>query len=119
MKHFDADEFVCPCEDCTLATTRMSPVLLAMLDDARGYAVTPFVLPSAFRCKEYNAFKRFSPTSSHLVGMAVDIATPNSNVRMLVLMGLVKAGFRRIGIRKDFIHADCDPIKDHMVAWLY
>ena len=97
----------------------MSPVLLAMVDDARTLAGVPFNVTSGYRCIAYNEECGYSPTSSHLAGLAVDIACSDSRIRMRILLGAVEAGFRRIGIREDFIHLDCDPKKAAEVCWLY
>ena len=97
----------------------MMPMLLALLDKARGAANVPFVITSAYRCEAYNTFKGYSPTSSHLDGWAVDIAAVESRDRMRILKALIEVGFHRIGIRKDFIHVDCDLSKTHLVCWVY
>jgi uncharacterized protein len=59
------------------------------------------------------------PTSSHLTGHAVDIAVVSVGERFKVLKAMLDAGFERLGIGRDFIHADVDPAKPSGVAWLY
>jgi len=58
-------------------------------------------------------------TSSHLKGYAVDIKCEESPYRYLLVGGLLKAGFKRIGIGKNFIHADIDPEKVGSLIWVY
>jgi hypothetical protein len=58
-----------------------------------------------------------STSGNHTSGKAVDIACVYGTNRLKIIMGLIRAGFRRIGIRKDFIHADTmDEIES---IWLY
>lgn len=89
------------------------------LNRARDIAGVPFIVNSACRCAEHNRKVGSKPTSSHLVGVAMDIRAEDSVTRFAVLEGLMKAGFKRIGIHKDFIHADDDPTKPPRVAWMY
>lgn len=108
----------CPCcKRCEL-----SPELMQMLDNAREIAGVPFGINSGFRCAAHNADVGGKPSSSHLGGYAVDIATRNGPARMTILGGLMAAGFQRIGIAKTFIHVDMDPDKITSmgpVCWLY
>lgn len=115
MKHFSIDEFRCSCCD----KEEMRESTLTMLDKAREIAGVPFVITSGYRCEEHNRNVGGSPTSSHLYGWAVDIQAQGDRNRFAILQGLVKAGFTRIGIAKNFIHADNDPQKSSGVSWLY
>ena len=115
MKYFKIEEFNCDGEICF---DKMDANLLKMLDYARGYADTPFKLTSTWRSIEKNnSLKNSSKKSSHLKGMAVDIAWSDSVARQKIVSGLIKAGFKRIGISKSFIHADNDSKTD--AIWLY
>lgn len=93
--------------------------LVVDLDRARIFSGTPYKITSACRNPEQNKKAGGKDTSSHLNGWAVDILADNSVKRFKIIMGLVKAGFTRIGIGKDFIHADKDPNKSPGVTWLY
>lgn len=88
-----------------------------MLDDARDLASTPFKVNSGYRCSVHNKNIKGSPTSSHLKGLAADIATPNSHTRYLILKALLNVGFKRIGIYKTFIHVDIDTDKPQEIAF--
>lgn len=116
MKHFTAMEFTC---DGMNVFTEMDPKLLEMLDEAREIAGVPFRITSSYRTLTHNAKVGGSIHSAHLKGLAVDIATPESPERYAILAGLIKAGFRRIGIGKEFIHADIDESKPQKVIWMY
>jgi len=95
-----------------------------MLDDARAWSGIPYRITSGFRTRAYNeslirrAYSA-SRNSSHLKGLAADIAAVNSEARMRIVAGLLAAGFTRIGIGKTFVHVDCDPDKHNGVMWVY
>jgi uncharacterized protein YcbK (DUF882 family) len=116
MKYFKIEEFTC---DGVICYDKMSPKLLQMLDQAREISNTPYKLTSSWRSKEKNdSLKNSSKNSSHLKGLAVDIACNNGLERIKIFTGLVKAGFTRIGISDTFIHADCDDSKSDSL-WIY
>ena len=111
---FNDDEFECKC-GCGLNDMNLS--FLKKLEKARLYSKTSYVILSAHRCEKHNKKVGGVPDSSHLKGFAVDIYAPNDNKRFLILYGLIKAGFTRIGVYNDFIHVDDDPSKDKNVSW--
>ena len=116
LKYFELSDFDCPC----CGKNEMDEEFLLDLDAARGLAHYPFIIDSGFRCPKHNSdLKGSSPTSSHLIGLASDIFTPNSEARYKVLNGLILVGFKRIGIGRNFIHADRDKDKPQRVSWLY
>jgi hypothetical protein len=118
MKHFQPDEFACKC-GCGKGYAQMEPEFLDKLDRAREYASTPFTLTSAFRCINHNITAGGKPDSAHRFGWGVDIKCIDSRFRFLIVNGLIRAGFDRIGIAPTFIHADCDPNKPEWVLWTY
>lgn len=93
--------------------------LMLKLDLARGYAGIPFKITSGYRTKEYNAKVGGVEDSSHTLGLAVDILCTTSENRLKMVSALLKAGFTRLGIGKDFIHADIDSSKPQNVIWHY
>lgn len=91
----------------------MHPEFLAMLDEARGSTGLPFKITSGYRTEEHNASVGGVKGSSHCKGYAADIsiyAWSEAEVVRLIA-NLVKAGFRRIGRAKTFVHVDNDPHK--------
>lgn len=112
---FKPSEFACHC--CGKGTVH-SKVHKA-LNKARAIAGIPFIITSGYRCKKHNADVGGSLTSSHMKRYAVDISAKDSQARFRILLGLIHADFNRIGIGKDFIHADMDPNKAQEVVWLY
>lgn len=97
----------------------MQESFLQKLNVARWHSDTPYRLTSAFRTVEHEYSKGRDGTSSHTKGLAVDIAATSDHERSLIIEGLIKAGFSRIGIGKTFIHVDDDPDKDQNVIWHY
>lgn len=114
--YFTAEEEMCK---CGCHSGGFLPDFRDMLNQAREIAGVPFVVNSGFRCEEHNRNIGGSETSSHLVGCAADIKVKDSYTRERILEGLIKAGFTRIGIGKDFIHVDNDFTKPKNCVWLY
>ena len=115
---FKDKEFECKC-GCGLGIKDFRPSSIDRIHVARRIAGVSFVLNSAIRCPQHNAeVSKIGKTSSHLTG-AFDIRCTLPRERFLIIDGLIKAGFTRLGVAKTFIHADDDPDKDQRVCWLY
>jgi zinc D-Ala-D-Ala carboxypeptidase len=106
MSYFSDSETMCRC-GCGMNITRQ---LLIKLNEAREVSAVPFVITSGARCVSHNRSVGGTPNSSHIRGLAVDIACPSSQARFAILKGLYAAGFRRIGYNqaKNFFHCDID-----------
>jgi uncharacterized protein YcbK (DUF882 family) len=89
------------------------------IEYARLLADVPFVVNSGFRCDKHNREVGGSEGSPHTRGLAMDIRVHGSRDRFLILKALVLMDFVRIGIGKNFIHADLDRERDQKVAWMY
>lgn len=116
LKYFFLSEFRCP---CGCRGNEIKTPFVYRLDSARHIAGVPFKINSGYRCKNHNKHVGGSPSSSHLRGVAADIACTDSLLRMKIFRALMAEGFRRIGIGKDFIHVDDDRAKVRDVIWLY
>ena len=96
----------------------LDPELCNMLSVARGKANVPFVITCGLRTPEQNAALAESVSdSAHLTGRAVDLACNDSETRFAMLVGLIGAGFNRIGIYSAHLHVDNDTTKPPSVAW--
>ena len=116
MLHFDIQEFDSP--DLPNSGINMDVAFLQMLDDARGIAGIPFNITSGYRTKDRNKLVGGVANSSHLVGKAADIKVGSGNERYIIINALIKAGFRRLGVAKTFIHCDNDETKPNSI-WTY
>lgn len=121
-KYFKYSEFDSPLQQGS--GQLMDAGFLYMLDNARHIADVPFEITSGFRIEadierlEKEGYK-VSKNSSHLKGVAADIACTDSITRYIIIDALLKAGFTRIGIAKTFIHVDSDLDKAQNCIWTY
>ena len=121
FKHFNYDEFDSPLQEGS--GQLMSNEFIGMLDAARDLAGVPFKITSGYRIEAdierlRKAGYKVSKNSSHLKGLAADIAC-STEIRYNMLESLLKVGFNRIGIADTFIHVDIDPDKPPFIIWTY
>lgn len=119
-KNFTYDELMCPC----CGEMSIDATAIGMLQKAREMSSVKFKINSACRCNEHNKAVGGKQDSSHIIASgkdsyAFDIEALNSRTKFIIICSLLKAGFNRIGIDKEFIHVDNDPNKDKDVIWVY
>lgn len=117
VRYFNYSEFDSP--DVQGSGQLMDKTLLEMLDEVREIVGEPIIITSGFRTPAHNEAVGGAENSSHLKGLAVDIACDNSIDRFDLINCLLDVGFSRIGVAKTFIHADIDPDKSNGVMWTY
>jgi uncharacterized protein YcbK (DUF882 family) len=117
MKYFTYTEFDSP--DEVGSGKKMHPKLLVMLDMVRDKFDKPMYITSGYRTEKHNTKVGGTPNSSHLRGLAVDIACSSSVDRYHLINCLLDVGFKRIGIANSFIHVDIDKDKAKEVIWTY
>jgi len=117
MKYFNYSEFDSP--DEVGSGKKMNPKLLIMLDRVRDKFDKPMYITSGYRTVEHNTKVGGKENSSHLRGLAVDIACKTSVDRFDLINCLLDVGFNRIGIAGTFIHVDIDSEKAPNVIWTY
>ena len=118
LRYFQLAEFDSPDEPGS-GERMMDEDFVTMLDKARHFAGVPFVINSGYRTRAHNRKVNGAKQSSHLNGMAADIACTDSRQRAYIIGGLLDAGFNRIGIGATFIHVDNDLEKPEDVIWHY
>lgn len=121
MKEWIKDnELKCNCGKCSPAPQvwKEAQETKRMFNFARDVAGIPFVFSSFIRCTAHNLKEGGSETSSHLYGYAGDVQCSSDASRIKIVMALIAAGFKRIGVSKSFIHADRDPAKPDAL-WIY
>lgn len=116
-KFFKEAEFQRCSPSCSLQD--MEQGFMDMLDKAREYAGVPFVLNSAYRSPAWEKSKGRSGDGAHPHRVGVDVRALDSVTRFKIVAGALKAGFRRIGIGKSYVHLDNDPTKPQGVMWHY
>jgi len=119
MKYFTIAEFDSP--DAPGSGVNMHQDLLELLDEMRGIYGRPIKITSGYRTPEHNASlgKNASKNSSHIKGLAVDIAVADSNERYEIIRIAMLLGINRIGTGKGFVHIDIDDSKPSNVNWVY
>lgn len=117
MRNFKYSEFDSPDEKGS--GKKMDTQFLKLLDRARDLYGKPMTITSGYRTEEHNEKVGGVPTSSHLKGLAADIACDNSADRWDLIDSLLKVGINRIGVAGTFIHVDADPDKTPFVIWTY
>lgn len=117
MKYFNYEEFDSP--DIQGSGQLMDNKLLKMLDQAREIYGKPIHITSGYRTEAHNRNVGGVSGSSHLKGLAADMACIASSDRYKLLSALMQVGFNRIGVAKSFIHVDIDKDKSDNVIWTY
>ena len=102
---FQAHEFECR---CGCGRLKIDPELIEMLYEARLQAGIPFVVTSGYRCPAHNGHVGGVSGSAHTLGKAADIRANSMVARMKVLDALLRVGFPRVGIAREFLHCDVD-----------
>jgi uncharacterized protein YcbK (DUF882 family) len=117
LKYFNYEEFDSP--DIQGSGQLMDPELLDMIDKAREIYGKPIRVTSGYRTEDHNRKVGGVDSSSHLKGLAIDVACVRSNDRFEMLTALIEVGFNRIGVASTFIHIDIDKNKSQNVIWTY
>jgi zinc D-Ala-D-Ala carboxypeptidase len=113
--HFSVKEMSCPC--CSVMG--MENDVIATIEAVRVEYGKPIRLTSSFRCEKHNEAIGAKATSSHVLGLALDISCDSSRERYGLMRHLMQH-FTRIGLGEKFIHVDLDHLnKVPNVIWDY
>lgn len=118
--NFNRREFACPC--CGLDD--VSDDLLEALQIVRDALGVPITVTSGVRCLVHNTELGSGKGSSHIKGLAADIAVPSSGYGFLLMKAVFESGkFARVGYGKQgktlICHLDIDKKKAQNVLWGY
>lgn len=91
--------------------------LLIKLEQASSISEIDYTITSGFR-PGVDGIDHGIKNGPHMSHKAADIRAHDSQTRYKMLNGLFKAGFRRIGINSNHVHADCDETKPQVVFWI-
>jgi hypothetical protein len=113
-RYFVEKEFADDQGECWMKENHMDRLMIA-----RSIADIPFKITSGCRNAEHNERVGGEDDSEHLIGEGSDIAATESWKRFIIIDSLLKAGFQRIGIKNDCIHAGSSEDHPQGVIWLY
>lgn len=102
-RNFSRREFVCK---CGCGDDKIDPELVDRLQFLRNALSRSISITSGVRCVAHNASVGGVENSTHVKRIAVDISTEGSSDRGAKLNAAISAGFRFIGIGRDFLHLD-------------
>ena len=97
----------------------MSEDLILILESIRNELGKPVIITSGYRTEAHNEKVGGKPNSSHLKGLAADIACKDSKYRFELIRELIEHGIDRIGVGDTFVHIDIDDSKSPDVIWTY
>lgn len=115
-KEFKRREFLCHCCHAEGINEKLVYHLQKAHDHLPENRV--MIITSGYRCEKHNRAVGGKEDSAHLKGLAADIKCDDSTFRMMLVPALIHAGFKRIGVYKNYIHVDCDESKPQGVFWL-
>ena len=116
-EYFKESEFKRCNPSCSLQD--MDQDFMTLLDAVRSLAGIPLVLNSAYRSVAHEKMKGRSGTSSHCLGIAVDVRCNTLSNRDKIVRAAMALGIRRIGIAPTYIHLDTDKDKTQDIIWIY
>lgn len=118
--NFSDKEFFCPCSDLSCSGKRPPhPALPLKLEVIRQMYGKPIFINSGVRCPKHNERVGGVAGSEHETGEGADLLVANSRDRMSIVQAAIKAGIRRIGIGKSFVHVGVSRKHPADVVWLY
>ena len=111
--------FRCGCERPACDAPPPTQELLDRLDLMRYQYGYPIVITSGPRCATWNLKKGGKANSDHRTGEGADLDCPGSRARFELYDAARRAGFRRLGIGRNFLHVGTAERLDQDVTWTY
>jgi len=115
-------KYFTPASDPMIDFDKIDMQALEMLENAREFAQTPFIISSSYRTPEHCIEIGSKPDSAHtdIPCSAFDILAGDAHTQLLIIRGLLQAGFNRIGLnlKNSHIHVDASPNKPKEVFFI-
>ena len=117
--YFTEAELKCKCGNCY---GTMNAEFMEKLNLLREHCGFPFIISSAYRCKEHNKKVGGAPRSAHTLGRAVDVVVSGAEA-VLLITACVDFGFNGLGVQQNkkkgakFIHID--DAHENFTIWSY
>ena len=112
--------YKCPCGRAECDAPPPSSTLLYTLDVMRDDLGEAITVTSGPRCAVHNAAEGGVKDSEHLTGQGADLQCLTSAQRWKMLESAKRAGFRRIGIGRTFLHVGVETTGHATeVVWTY
>jgi len=105
--------FECPCCGVNETDPRVA-ALVEIMESRLGKKLT---VTSGYRCPKHNKAVKGSRGSSHMKGLAVDIACDNSRLRYQIVEQAILLRINRMELGPTWVHLDIDRAKDPNVIW--
>lgn len=113
-------EYYCPCANPTCSGKRAPhPALDLKVEVIRQLTGRPVIVNSGVRCPEHNARVGGVEGSEHVTGEGADLQCMSSRDRMDLVRAAIKAGIRRVGVGRQFVHVGVSREHPQDVMWLY
>ena len=117
-RNFSQNEMECRC-GCGLAS--MNSNFMEKLQLLRDKCNFPLKVTSGMRCKKWNEKAGGHKNSSHMKGLACDLAVDGLRARIVIQKAL-EMGFDGVGISQGgskFVHVDLKPREHGKAVWTY
>jgi uncharacterized protein YcbK (DUF882 family) len=115
-EHFSRGEFACP---CGCGAGEPDGDLIALLEEMRKTLGAPLRINSGLRCESHNRAVGGKDLSAHLRGEGADLGAEGGEALYHLARAAFKAGARRIGIGKGFVHVDVSGTLPSPRLWTY
>jgi zinc D-Ala-D-Ala carboxypeptidase len=105
-EHFNLSEFACNGKHCCDGAAPISFDLVASLEDLRNLVNGPIKVNSGFRCRKHNAAVGGAKFSTHMLGLAADLRTPQGLTPLKFANLARRVGFGKVIVYSWGIHVD-------------
>lgn len=106
-KYFNSAEFLLASPSCHLSD--MDSAFMRKIDQLRDICGFPFVVNSAYRCRDWELTHGRSGNGYHTFGRAVDISCTDAFKRAMIVKNAFSLGINGVGVASTFIHLDDRP----------